>query len=363
MELGLLKKLQEIIIDYAEYLYRETIQSVEADDCADYYYDGPIFAFKVDREQLCLVNNTQTAFEGGLISIVEPGDFIRPRSNQIKAAFLKYRYWENKIHAAHKKSRFTEASKTELQIVKTKLMAFATQMLKALAESYSIRIPVGPIRRHYPAMPDSIRDPEEGPYRQLPACEIRVWSGTTLQITNDPPADLQLKIEEFNDLLHEADKEIKRIQETEIERIEKENNNPSKQIISLLPGKDQLGEEQDHFHKVEILEPAPGALEGNGEQAKPIVKPLERAEIVNKIMKYPRDFNDREKVEQLAKELDANSTQMIFFRVRNASGAEIKLKDSPPKTYSEVAKNKKQIAYKRIFDPQKGSLVKDLYKK
>lgn len=327
MEVSLIETLQEIIVDYAEYLYRETTQLIEGDDYIDYNYDGPIFAFKVDKGQLCLVNNTQIVSEGGEVLCVEPGDLIRPRTNQILGAFSKYRYWEDKLHAANKISSFPEATKTELQIVKNNLMGFAMQMLKPLAESYSIRLE--PIRRYYPPMPDSIRDPEEGPYRRLPACKIQVDCGI-LQITNNPPAELALKIEVFNDLLNTADTEIKRMQI------------PKDAIVATIE---------------------PGTIDGNGMRHKPTEKPSKRAEIVRKIMTFPRYFNDNEKVEQLAKELDANNIPMTVFRFSKGNNAEMRLKANPPKTYIEVAKNKKHAAYKKLFNSQGGSLVQGLYKK
>jgi hypothetical protein len=79
-------------------------------------------------------------------------------------------------------------------------------------------------------------------------------------------------------------------------------------------------------------------------------------------MGSPRDFKDREKIEQLAESLDAHNIPMIRFRVRHFSKKEIDLASNPPKTYSEVAKNMKHKFFKRIFDSQKGPLVKDLYK-
>ena len=95
-----LRKLQEIIVDYAQHLYAEgRFRALQFS--ADYPYKGPAFAFMLDGDRLEFIDNTQqpvTSQDGREITEkVDHGQFRKPKRNQVKAAFLKFRYWENKI--------------------------------------------------------------------------------------------------------------------------------------------------------------------------------------------------------------------------------------------------------------------------
>lgn len=199
-----LRTLQDIIIAYAQHLYAEG-RFRALDSSIEYPYNGPAFAFRQNGERLELVDNTQELLRlpdgEEIMAPVNHRDFREPKSNQVRAAFLKFRYWESKIrkfwddeHAA-----YPEKMQRELEIITGKLMPLAIDILKPTAESYSL-LEV---------------DPERGwdgwTYRP---CDLICLPGT-LESGESVPAEIQVKIEEFNDLLRETERHIKDIKDAE----------------------------------------------------------------------------------------------------------------------------------------------------
>jgi hypothetical protein len=137
------RKLQEIIIDYAQHLYEEG-RFRALDSPIEYPYDGPAFAFKRNGDHFELIDNTReilTLPNGE--EIVAPAnhrDFREPKSNQVRAAFLKLRYWETKLHRNRKgvQTTYPDMLQRELEIITGKLLPLAVDILKPAAESFSL---------------------------------------------------------------------------------------------------------------------------------------------------------------------------------------------------------------------------------
>lgn len=199
-----LRNLQEIIIEYSQHLYEEG-RFRALDSSIEYPYDGPAFAFRRDGDHLEFIDKTQellTLPDGEeIVAPVDHRDFRKPKSNQVRAAFLKFRYWENKIHRNREDGHATHTDmlQRELEIITGKLLPLAIGMLKPVAESYSL----------YEI------DPEGGQsYWSHPPCELTCRIGV-LESGESVPAEIQVKIEEFNDLLREMEKHIEDIREQE----------------------------------------------------------------------------------------------------------------------------------------------------
>ena len=73
-----------------------------------------------------------------ILAPVNHRDFREPKSNQVRAAFLKFQYWENKIHKnrADEQATYPDVLQRELEIITGKLLPFAIAILKPAAESY-----------------------------------------------------------------------------------------------------------------------------------------------------------------------------------------------------------------------------------
>ncbi|MBN2321256.1 MAG: hypothetical protein JXR49_19410 [Acidobacteria bacterium] len=309
MELKPLGKLHEIIIEYARYIYEEGTYMAYSNGI-QYPYTGAIFAFEKDGQSLKLIDNTEYIHPNGTTSLpVHHGDFIEPKSNQVKAAFLKFQYCENKIHWAQKHlyKQDNAVVRTEIRIVTDKLLGFTLEMLKSLAESYSIREvnpEEGQVYWVYPGMQPP-----------LAAYGLHVWAGC-LKIGADAPATLQLKVEEFNDILVELSegKTSKELKYTEILQAEAK---PALQSQSIRDN---------------------------------------RAEIVRSIMTSGVDFKNRNKVKELARKLDDDGIPLPQRRRPQPTKWE-------PKTYIEVTEKPTSLEYKRNFNHRIGVLVRDLGKK
>ena len=135
------RKLQEIIIDYAQHLYTEG-RFRALDSSIEYPYDSPAFAFRRAGDRLELIDNTQEIVRlpdgEEILAPVNHRDFREPKSNQVRAAFLKFQYWENKIHKnrADEQATYPDVLQRELEIITGKLLPFAIAILKPAAESY-----------------------------------------------------------------------------------------------------------------------------------------------------------------------------------------------------------------------------------
>jgi hypothetical protein len=191
-----LRKLQEIIIDYVQHLYKEgKFRALQFS--VDYPYKGPAFAFKLDSDRLEFIDNTQksvTSQDGQEITErIDNGPFRKPKRNQVKAAFLKFRYWENKI-LKNKNQTDLDTLEHESEIIAGKLLPFAIGILKFTAESYALL------------------DPSSDAPREAwihPACDLACLNGM-MESGESVPAEIQVKAEEFNDLLREMQRRIKR---------------------------------------------------------------------------------------------------------------------------------------------------------
>ena len=81
MELRLLEKPQEIIIEYVKHLYEEGRFGLGD----EYPYSGPIFDFKKNGQILELIDNTEYLHPNGKTWLpVHHGDFIEPKCNHYR---------------------------------------------------------------------------------------------------------------------------------------------------------------------------------------------------------------------------------------------------------------------------------------
>jgi hypothetical protein len=137
------RKLQEIIIDYAQRLYEQGLFRA-LQFSVDYPYKGPAFAFMLEDGRLKIIDNTQVPAispDGReFMGTVDHGLFCKPKRNQVKTAFLKFRFWENKVlenrdcdHAG------LDKADRELEIITGKLLPFAVGMLKSRRGKIIIR--------------------------------------------------------------------------------------------------------------------------------------------------------------------------------------------------------------------------------
>jgi hypothetical protein len=180
-----LRSLQEIVIAYAWHLYEEG-RSRTLESSIEYPYDGPAFAFKSNGDRLEIVDNTGKTAKQRF--------FGKPKSNQVKAAFGRFQYWEDKIYKVRKntKTSYPDTLQRELEIITRKLLPIVIDILKPAAESYSL-LEI---------------DPDAGRTSWThPPCDVRCRAGK-LESGESVPAEIQVKIEEFNDLLWELKREI-----------------------------------------------------------------------------------------------------------------------------------------------------------
>jgi hypothetical protein len=199
-----LQSLQEIIIAYAQYLYEEGRFRAH-DSSIEYPYDGPAFAFKRNDDHFEMIDNTAKTVKlpngEEVVVSIKHRFFGKPKSNQVKAAFGRFQYWENKIHKVRRdpRTRYPDTLQRELEIITHKLLPLAIEILKSAAASYSM-LEV---------------DPEAGRNHWThPPCDLRCAVGK-LESGESVPADIQVRVEEFNDLLWETEREINDIREAE----------------------------------------------------------------------------------------------------------------------------------------------------
>lgn len=138
-----LRKLQEIIIDYAQHLYQESRHRA-LQFSIDYPYRGPVFAFHLNGDRMELTDNTQEPIQSQdgreIMERVDIGRFRKPKRNQVKAAFLKFRYWETKILTNGDRADLDNLN-LKLETIASKLLPFAVAMLRSTAESYALLEP------------------------------------------------------------------------------------------------------------------------------------------------------------------------------------------------------------------------------
>jgi hypothetical protein len=215
-----LRKLQEIIIDCTQYFFK-VARNLARSSSIDYPYQGPVFAFALEGDRLKLTDNTQvpvTSQDGRVVmENVNPGRFDIPRRNKVQAAFLKFEHWqnrilENRIHAD------SENLERELEIITGNMLPLAVKMLKYTAESYSI--------------PDPLADNSKD-YWTHPPCDLSCRAGM-LESGDHVPAKIQLKVEQLNDLLREAERRLKRARATEPQHTLPESSEVSRKIIRRL---------------------------------------------------------------------------------------------------------------------------------
>jgi hypothetical protein len=187
-----LRSLQEIIIAYARHLYEEG-RSRSLESSIEYPYNGPAFAFKSNGNGLEIVDNTGKTANHRF--------FGKPKSNQVQGAFGRFKYWERKIPKVREDAwtSYPDRLQRELEIITKKLLPLAIEILRPAAESYSL-LNIDPEGRWN--------------YWTHPPCDLRYRAGT-LETGESVPAEIQVKVEEFNDLLCELEKEIIEIREYE----------------------------------------------------------------------------------------------------------------------------------------------------
>jgi len=202
-----LGSLQGIIIAYAQHLY-EAGRLRALDSSIEYPYDGPVFAFRRKGDDFEIIDNTGKTVKlpsgEEVVVSVNHRFFGKPKSNQVKAAFGRFQYWESKIQKVRKdtKTGYPDMLQRELEIIAKKLLPLAIDILKPAAESYSL-LEI---------------DPEAGQTCWThPPCDLRCRAGA-LESGESVPAEIQVKVEEFNDLLWEMKREIKGIRKEEFTR-------------------------------------------------------------------------------------------------------------------------------------------------
>jgi hypothetical protein len=196
-----LRKLQEIIVDYAQHIDKVG-RNLTIQCSADYPYKGPVFAFQLNGDRLDFTDNTQVKvkLQDGreIMESLDYGRFDRPKRNKVKAAFLRFEHWQNRI-LENRDHAEPDGLERELEIINGKLLPLAVEMLKSTAESYS--------------MPDPFRESGQD-YWTHPLCGLSCRTGM-LESGENVPAEIQLKVEELNDLIQEAERRVKRTRAVE----------------------------------------------------------------------------------------------------------------------------------------------------
>jgi hypothetical protein len=215
-----LRKLQEIIVDYAQHLYAEgRFRALQFS--VDYPYKGPAFAFAFDGDRLEFIDNTQEKVKSQdgreIMERVDHGQFRKPKRNQVKAAYLKFRYWESKI-LTNGDHADPDNLDLKLETIAGKLLPFAVAILKSTAESYALLNPTC----------DTAQDAWTHP-----ACDLTCPRGI-LESGESVPAEIPVKAEEFNDLLCELQRRNWRAQEIKSQAALSRSSEDSKKIIRLL---------------------------------------------------------------------------------------------------------------------------------
>lgn len=209
----LCKKLYSLIINLNWHLYSEGSDFFRREVAGvKYPYDGPAFGFEIKDCRLHLTDNTvkeihSSHWDEPREVHVDHGDFIEPQSNEVRAAFLKFQYWEEKIYAAYQRLDYQDALKTELQIITDKLINYAIRILTRVAISYCI------LGTNDPPVDHPARYRRDTPYGLG-------WDPASgVCIADDAPADIQLQVEEFNDLLRQTYKEISEFEDSDKDEI------------------------------------------------------------------------------------------------------------------------------------------------
>jgi hypothetical protein len=215
-----LRKLQEIIVDYAQHLYK--VGRHLARQCSvDYPYKGPVFAFTLDGDRLEFIDNTQvqmTLQDGReVMESIDHGRFDKPERNKVQAAFFKFEHWQNRI-LENRDHADPENLERALEIINGKLLPLAVEMLKSTAGSYS--------------MPDPFHESGKD-YWTHPLCGLACRIGM-LESGESVPAKIQLKIEQLNDLLRESERRVVRARAVELQLALPRSPEASQKVIRLL---------------------------------------------------------------------------------------------------------------------------------
>jgi hypothetical protein len=203
-----LKKLQEIIIGYAREMYYRG-QALAHQTGQQYPYKGPAFEFHAKDGYLQITDNTEELVphpdpDVGLIPVpVDHRPFNAPESTKVNGAYLKYNYWEKKIGQYWKEKRGAirddedclDSLEKEYAAITTKLISLALEILGAVGESYSVT---------WSNSPDPI-------YTDYPHCDLRYLTELRVESKSTVPAEIQLLVEEFNDLLEQKKEKIEEL--------------------------------------------------------------------------------------------------------------------------------------------------------
>jgi hypothetical protein len=191
-----LRNLQEIIVNYAQHIYK--VGRRLALQCSvDYPYRGPVFDFTLDGDRLEMIDNTQVKVMSQdsqeIMENIDHGRFDKPERNKVQAAFFKFEHWQNRILETQDHAD-PDNLERELEIMTRKLIPLAVEMLKSTAKSYS--------------MPDPFSEGGQD-YWTHPQCDLACHAGM-LEAGDRVPAKIQLKVEQLNDLLREAERRVAR---------------------------------------------------------------------------------------------------------------------------------------------------------
>jgi hypothetical protein len=215
-----LRKLQEIIIDYVQYLYKAG-RHLALQCSVDYPYKGPVFAFQIKSDRLVFTDNTQvnvTLQDGReIMESIDHRRFDKPERNKVEAAFLKFEHWQNRI-LENRDHTDPDRLERELEIMTRKLLPLAVEMLKSTAESYSL--------------PDPFRESGQD-YWTHPLCGLSSRIGM-LESGESVPAKIQLKIEQLNDLLRESERRVVRARAGVLQPALPRSPEASQKVIRLL---------------------------------------------------------------------------------------------------------------------------------
>ncbi len=133
-----LAKLQEIGVICARHFFSGPESRADVFDKLR-PYRCPAFAFSLDGNHLKFTDNTQAPVtpQDGLIVMgnMGSGRFDLPERNKVKAAFLKFEHWQNRILESRNHPNL-ENLESAIEVIAGRLLPLAVKMLKSTAKSY-----------------------------------------------------------------------------------------------------------------------------------------------------------------------------------------------------------------------------------